>query len=59
MPRLKRTLFHWALGVGYRTRELERAGRTPDRVSPCNIGLQTGSCSRRCATCSAGAWSLR
>jgi long-chain acyl-CoA synthetase len=29
--KLKRTLFHWALGVGYRTRELERAGRTPDR----------------------------
>ncbi|HUO69387.1 MAG TPA: long-chain fatty acid--CoA ligase [Solirubrobacteraceae bacterium] len=30
-PALKRTIFTWGLGVGRRTRELERAGRTPDR----------------------------
>ena len=30
-PRLKRTLFHWSLGVGHRVRELERAGGAPGR----------------------------
>jgi len=31
-PRLKRTVFAWALGVGHRVRELERAGATPGRL---------------------------
>ena len=31
-PRPKRALFGWALKVGHRVRELERAGRTPGRL---------------------------
>jgi long-chain acyl-CoA synthetase len=31
-PRLKQALFGWALKVGHRVRELERRGRTPDRL---------------------------
>ncbi len=30
-PRLKRTIFGWALQVGHRVRELERSGATPGR----------------------------
>jgi long-chain acyl-CoA synthetase len=30
--RVKRAIFHWALGVGRRVRELERAGRAPDAL---------------------------
>ncbi len=31
-PRLKRSIFGWALGVGHRVRERERAGRHPGRL---------------------------
>jgi long-chain acyl-CoA synthetase len=31
-PRLKRSMFNWALGVGHRVRKLERGGATPGRM---------------------------
>ena len=38
-PPHKRAIFHWALGVGRRARELERAGATPSRVQAAKLRL--------------------
>ena len=38
-PPHRRAIFHWALGVGRRARELERAGATPSRLHAAQLRL--------------------